>query len=67
MIHPKIMQYVCTRMYTSPTNIRGCIQHGLFPWATCYRKEGSKSYSYFIRPEMFRQEFGVSPEEVIGN
>lgn len=66
MIHPKIMQYICKTMYTSPTNVRGCIQHGIFPWATCIKNEGSRSYSYFIRPEPFRQEFGVTVDEVIG-
>lgn len=65
MIHPKVMNYVCKALYSSPTNIRGCIQHGLFDWAVCMKPDGSRNFSYFIRPEPFRQEFGVSLDDII--
>ena len=48
----------------SPQALRIMLQRNLVPFGIAYKNPGSKSYTYFIYPEKFREYCGLSTDWV---
>lgn len=44
-------------------SVRLMIQGGVVPWGTCWKRPGSKRYSYIISPQKFYDETGIALRE----
>ena len=50
---------VAEAMHCDPQTIRIMIQQGVVPWGKCWKRPGSRHYSYLISPQGFYEATGV--------
>ncbi len=58
---------VAAALAVDKNSVRLMIQEGVVPWGTCWKRPGSKRYSYLISPQKFFNETGIALREGLRN